>query len=100
MSFQSFFHFNDVLDFGKEPQVNLGDIVNLFQSNTAADSSATTKQRSSSIAFDAVMNFFIAQSLQLRHFQMIEADFQAANCFQHRSFKTALNCHNLTGSFI
>ena len=98
VSFQSFFHFNDVLDFGKEPQVNLSDIVNLFKSNTAADSLSNNEAALVINAFDAVMNFFIAQSLQLRHFQMIEADFQAANCFQHRSFKTALNCHNLTGS--
>ena len=99
VSFQSFFHFNDVLDFGEEPQVNLGDIVNLFQSNTAADSLSNNEAALVVNAFDAVMNFFITQSLQLRHFQMVEADFQAANCFQHGSFKAALNCHNLTGSF-
>ena len=71
MSFQSFFHFNDVLDFGKEPQVNLGDIVNLFQSNAAADSLSNNEAALVINAFDAVMNFFIAQSLQLRHFQMV-----------------------------
>ena len=98
VSFQSFFHFNDVLDFGEEPQVNLGDVVNLFQSNTTADSLSNNEAALVVNAFDAVMNFFIAQSFQLRHFQMVEADFQATYCFQHGSFKAALNCHNLTGS--
>ena len=98
MGFQSFFHFNDVLDFGQEPQVNLGDVMNLFEGNATADSFSNNEAALVVNQLNAVMDFFIAQSLELRHLQMVEADFQAAYSLQHRSLEAALNCHNLTGS--
>ena len=98
MSSKSTLHLDDIANLVQEPLVNLGNAVNLFNSNTTTHSLSNYKDTLVINTMDALFNLFVAQSLQLGHFQMSQTNFQGTDSFQQRCFKAAFNSHNLTGS--
>ena len=98
MGFHSTLHFDDVLNLGQEPSINLSDGVDFVNGYATAHSLSDYKATFIINILDFSANFFIAQSLQLGHFQVGQANFQAAYCLQHGSFHSTLNSHNLAGS--
>ena len=98
MGFQSTLHLNDVLNLGQEPFINLSDSVDFVNGHATTHSLGDNKATLIIDVLNLSTDFFVAQCLQLRHFQVSQANFQATHCLQHGSFHGALNSHNLTGS--
>ena len=98
MGFQSTLHFNDVLNLRQEPSINLGDGIDFVNGYATAHSFGDNEATLIIDIFNFSANFFVAQCLQLRHFQVSQADFQATHSLQHGGFHGALNSHNFAGS--
>ena len=90
-------HVHDALDAVDEPDVDLGDGVDLLRSDAAAECLGHHEDPFVINVGQLLVYFVIAQLLQLGQLQRVDVLFQGADSLHQTSLKAVTDGHDLTG---
>ena len=93
------FHLDDVLDLVDKEEVDLGDAVDLFRFDAAAQGFGKDEDPFVIDAGEQAADIIEGLSVEFLQVQVAFPDFQRAEGFQERAFERAVECHDFAGRF-